>query len=259
MVDSAKAFLDRVESYSDWIPAKDLFATYTSSVILKFGFGDAFDMKTVNNMIKEMNVLFNYYFLGKLLFGGIWDYLPVKSGLGMHMTKKRFLNFTFPIIRKVKASPSQTPDMLSFLCHSKYEDGSEISEAHIADQCLTFLFAGEDTSSCTLSWVMYYLSLNPHVQNKLQEEVDKVLNGELPTLENIKELKYCSNVIKETLRISPVVPWLLRQTHTDLIVDGILLPKGTTISVLIYALHHDTRFWDQPSMFIPERWEEEKN
>uniref|UniRef100_A0A6B2LSC8 Cytochrome P450 n=1 Tax=Arcella intermedia TaxID=1963864 RepID=A0A6B2LSC8_9EUKA len=106
---------------------------------------------------------------------------------------------------------------------------------------------------------MYYLSLNPHVQNKLQEEVDKVLNGELPTLENIKELKYCSNVIKETLRISPVVPWLLRQTHTDLIVDGILLPKGTTISVLIYALHHDTRFWDQPSMFIPERWEEEKN
>jgi len=142
------------------------------------------------------------------------------------------------------------------LCHSKYEDGSLIPEQLIVDECKTFLFAGSDTGASTLSWIMYYLCLNPDKYYKLQMEVDKVLGDKPPNIENFKDLTYCEKVLKETLRIQPVVPWFDRISKNDCVLAGQKIYKGTTVLASPYLVHHDPDLWKEPENFIPERWDD---
>uniref|UniRef100_A0A6B2LCW6 Cytochrome P450 n=1 Tax=Arcella intermedia TaxID=1963864 RepID=A0A6B2LCW6_9EUKA len=147
-------------------------------------------------------------------------------------------------------------NLLNFLCYSRNEDGELNPENQVVDECVTFIFAGEDTTASTLSWIMYHLSLNPHIQKIMQEEIDRVLQGNRPTFTNLHSLHYCQNVIKETMRISPVVPILPRMLGKDYIIDGHLVKKGTLIHLFLYGVHVDPKIWKDPKEFNPERWED---
>uniref|UniRef100_A0A6B2L684 Cytochrome P450 n=1 Tax=Arcella intermedia TaxID=1963864 RepID=A0A6B2L684_9EUKA len=256
-IEAAQYLLQTIGVTNEWLPAKDTFATYSSKVIIKFAFGDSFDVKVINTQIKEILQTFNDYFIGKALLGDIWDYIPVKSGRGMTKLTNKFVNSIKGTIIQKRESKTEAKDLLSFLCQLRYEDGSMMSEKHVIDHCTTFLFAGEDTTACTLSWVMYYISLYPDIQERLQDEVDEVLKGSLPTMETIHQLHLCNNVIKETLRIQPVVPYISRIANRDYEFSGVTVKKGTCVSFGIYPLHHDTTYWEKPDEFIPERWDED--
>ncbi|XP_016328050.1 cytochrome P450 27C1-like [Sinocyclocheilus anshuiensis] len=118
------------------------------------------------------------------------------------------------------------------------------------------LLGGVDTTSNTLSWTLYHLARDAAVQNRLYNEIASVCpNKELPTAEHLTRMPYMKAVIKETLRIYPVVPGNGRLTvDSEVIVDNYWFPKKTQFHLCHYAVSHDESNFPEPERFVPDRW-----
>lgn len=150
---------------------------------------------------------------------------------------------------------SNERDLLGLLLNAN-EGGAELSEKEIGDEATTFLFAGHDTTAALLMWFCYELALHPEEMKKLQAEVDAVLEGGLPTAENLSKLKYLGHALNETFRLHPPVPLLGRRATADDNIRGYLIPKGAQLSVAAYSVHLNENLWRNPREFQPSRWEE---
>ena len=148
-------------------------------------------------------------------------------------------------------------DLLSLLMETRDEDGQPVSDEFVRDNILTLFFAGHETTANTLTWAFYYLDQNPHVAARLQEEVDIVLGGRLPTLDDLPQLPYTLMVIKETMRIEPTVAAFPRFIMEATELAGYQLKGNSIIFIPPYVLHHDARWWSQPDQFDPTRFSAE--
>jgi cytochrome P450 len=169
-------------------------------------------------------------------------------------------------------------DLLEALLLARDEEGNPMPDQLIQDECLTFLFAGHDTSSNLLSWTMYFLSRHPEVVTKLREEIDRVwaerqiktqasqdgdedeeFEGQQRgfTHADVPHLHYCKNVLQETLRMRPPVPILDRLVGEDCELGGVRLEKGTYCMISFIGAHHDPHYWPNPLQFRPERFGKE--
>ncbi|GBM49317.1 Cytochrome P450 3A21 [Araneus ventricosus] len=134
----------------------------------------------------------------------------------------------------------------------------KLSMDELVGQCLIFFLAGYETTSSTLSFVTHLLAHHQDAQDKLREEVAEVLaetNGEL-TYEAVQNMKYLDNVISETLRLYPPAIQLERYADADYKLEdkGITIPKGMGVTIPIYAVHRDSKFFLHPERFDPDRF-----
>lgn len=141
----------------------------------------------------------------------------------------------------------------------------------IRDQALNILLAGRDTTAALLSYTTFYLSANPKIYDELREEVLSEFGSEdrTVTFEQLKHCKLLQNVLREVLRLHPVVPLNFRASirDTKLPVGGgpnkdepIFVPKGTNVFYSTYAMQRDETIWGpRATEFDPHRWEEPRN
>lgn len=133
----------------------------------------------------------------------------------------------------------------------------------IRAQLLNILLAGRDTTASLLTNVWYILSQRPDIWAKLQADV-ATLNGDLPTFEQLKNLKYLKALLNESLRMHPVVPANSREALEDTTLplgggpDGrapLFIPKGQVVAWSVYAMHRRTDYYGADAeTFKPERW-----
>ncbi|XP_035019865.2 cytochrome P450 27C1 [Hippoglossus stenolepis] len=117
------------------------------------------------------------------------------------------------------------------------------------------LLAGVDTTSFTLSWACYLLAQNPQVQQQIFTEVTTALGpGTVATAEDVPRLPLIRGLVKETLRLFPVLPGNGRITQDDLVVGGYFIPKGTQLALCHYSTSLDEEGFADASDFCPERW-----
>ncbi|KIJ12423.1 hypothetical protein PAXINDRAFT_137082 [Paxillus involutus ATCC 200175] len=118
------------------------------------------------------------------------------------------------------------------------------------------IIQGSDTSSATLQNLVLCLVAFPEAQRKAREEIDRVIGQDrTPTLGDIQDLPYTRALIEECNRFHPVAPLGLPHAMTkDEVVDGMLIPKGAVVFMNIWGMFHDSRYFDRPNEFIPERF-----
>ncbi|XP_048200695.1 sterol 26-hydroxylase, mitochondrial [Perognathus longimembris pacificus] len=118
------------------------------------------------------------------------------------------------------------------------------------------LIAGVDTSSNTLTWACYHLSKSPEIQAELHKEVAGVVPvGKIPQHKDIAHMPFLKAVIKETLRLYPVVPANSRIImDKEIEIDGFLFPKNTQFVFCHYAISQDPSIFSEPESFQPHRW-----
>ncbi|CAI0429026.1 unnamed protein product [Linum tenue] len=121
------------------------------------------------------------------------------------------------------------------------------------------LLAGTDTLSVTLEWALANLLNHPNILLKAREEIDKQIGQErLIDEPDISNLTYLQNIIVETLRLYPAGPLLVPHASSeDCVVGGYHVPRDTILLVNAWAIHRDPNLWDDPTSFIPERYENE--
>lgn len=125
------------------------------------------------------------------------------------------------------------------------------------DEVLTLLLAGYETTSNALSWTWYLLSQHPTAEECLHEELDMVLVGHLPSVDDLPRLAYTRMVIEESMRLYPPAWSFTRHVLADDEIGGYRIPKGSTIILSPYVTHRHPAFWENPEMFDPERFSAE--
>ena len=150
-------------------------------------------------------------------------------------------------------------DILGMLLAAEDEDGSRLSDQEVRDQLMTLLFAGHDTSTSTLSFLMYELARHPHVLARLYEEQDRVLGDEVPTYEQIERgLPELGMALDETLRLYPPA-WIgSRRAVRDFEFGGYEVPRGAWVHYCSWASHRLPEVFPEPEAFIPERFTPER-
>jgi cytochrome P450 family 135 len=134
-------------------------------------------------------------------------------------------------------------DILSLLALAQFEDGAGMSERELRDQLVTLLLAGHETTATALAWTADLLVRHPQVLQRLTDEVDA--DG---------DDVYLRAVIKESLRLRPVVPLAGRRLTSELQVNGWTLPAGTDVSPAIWLTHTRADLYAEPFAFRPERF-----
>ncbi|CAG7732710.1 unnamed protein product, partial [Allacma fusca] len=114
--------------------------------------------------------------------------------------------------------------------------------------------AGAETTSTTLAWMCAYLICHPQVQEKLQDEIDRVVGRErLPNLSNRSSMPYTEAVINESMRFSTIIPFsIFHKVSEDIEFHGYSIPKDTMIAPNFYTAHFDEDVWGDPHNFRPE-------
>ncbi|XP_034416708.1 cytochrome P450 27C1 [Cyclopterus lumpus] len=131
----------------------------------------------------------------------------------------------------------------------------EMTMEEIYANLTEMLLAGVDTTSFTLSWASYLLARHPHVQQQIFQEVTTTLGpGAVATADDVPHLPLVRGLVKETLRLFPVLPGNGRITQDDLVVGGYFIPKGTQLALCHYSTSFDEENFADASDFRPDRW-----
>jgi cytochrome P450 len=131
------------------------------------------------------------------------------------------------------------------------QTGARFSTQEMVDQVAIFFLAGHETSASALSWALYLLAIFPEWQDRLaQEAADQPMDS----VADIAGLQISRDVFRETLRLYPPVPMMVREAAGDEVFRKRRVPRGAQIVLSPWHLHRHQRLWDNPDGFDPGRW-----
>jgi cytochrome P450 len=133
-------------------------------------------------------------------------------------------------------------------------NGLKLSAAELRDQVLTLFLAGYETVANALAWTWLLLGENPQAEARMHEELETVLAGRLPTLEDMPRLEYTSMVLAESMRLYPPAWAMGREALEDVSIGPYRFRKGSMVLFSQYIVHRDPRWFPHPERFWPERF-----
>ncbi|KAJ8120365.1 hypothetical protein ONZ43_g2909 [Nemania bipapillata] len=147
-------------------------------------------------------------------------------------------------------------DLLSQLIKSE-----NFSDAQLRDQMLTFIAAGHETTSTTLSWACYLLAKDQSLQDKIRSEVRHALPGGLEVVNPsdlvtiLESLPYLNGLMNESLRLYPTIPMTMRVAIRDTSLGGQMIPKGVAVAISLWQMNRSPELWGpEADECQPERW-----
>ncbi len=148
-------------------------------------------------------------------------------------------------------------DLLAMLLEARDEDGGPLGDDDIRNELITMVLAGHETTASALTWAWYLLARDDHARDRLHAEVDAVLNGRSPTIDDVPQLRYATAVFNEALRLYPPAAAFGRRPVEDMTLGGYRVPEGASVFLSPYVTHRNPRYFRDADAFIPERWFEE--
>ncbi len=145
-------------------------------------------------------------------------------------------------LRRQAPDLDEREDILSMLLAARHEDGSPMSDVELRDELMTLLIAGHETTASSLAWTLERLVRHPEMLDRLREEAEA------------GEDEYVDAVIKETLRLRPILSLVLRRLTEPMEIGGRLLPAGVNVAPAIHLVHRRPDVYPEPLRFRPERF-----
>ncbi|CAF1283193.1 unnamed protein product [Rotaria magnacalcarata] len=193
----------------------------------------------------------------------ILNQLPIFGKRTIDKCRQDIKNITLQVInqRKQGLTKATWPDLLDLIFAACDDDNKQkFTDDEVADEAMTFVLAGHETTATLITWALYNIVTNLDVYQRCQNEVDSVLsaNEEL-TVAAISQLTYTEAVLKETLRSHQPAPFLYRTAIVDNIIvasDGkqIHIRKGVDIAMNLNVMNSSEKYWHEPKKFDPSRF-----
>ncbi|XP_009074922.1 PREDICTED: cytochrome P450 3A9-like [Acanthisitta chloris] len=259
------------------LSVKDIFGSYSMDVVTSTSFGVNID--SMNNpkdpFVREMKKLVKFDFFDPLfILSFVFPFVtPFLAKMNVSFFPTDAVDFFMRSISKIKQDRQKEAhkgrvDFLQLMIESQNSpiqgnnDGNHsykaLTDTEVLSQAFIFIFAGYEPTSNTLCYLAYELAMHPDVQQKLLEEIDRVLPNKAPlTYEAVMKLEYLDMTVNETLRIYPLGGRLERVCKKDVEINGVTIPKGTVVIIPPYVLHRDPEYWPNPEEFRPERFSKE--
>jgi cytochrome P450 len=217
-----------------------------------------------------LNAVMESFWLTMLPFADVLERLPVPQLRRAKAARARLDAIIYNVIAERRAvasrqssglspessvaKPDRT-DLLSMLLAAQDEDsGARMTDRQVRDEAMTILLAGHETTANALTWTWYLVSTTPEVEARLHDEVDRVLQGRLPTVADLDGLPYVERVVTEAMRLYPPA-WLIgRRALQDYPIGDYVAPARSIFVMSPYVLQRDARYFADPERFDPGRW-----
>lgn len=159
------------------------------------------------------------------------------------------------LIARRSLSP-EGPDALSILLRAHDADDGKLTDDELVGHANVLFVAGHETTACTLAWTLLLLSAHPQVAADLQDELQRVLGGDLPTAAKLDELPLLDRVVRESMRLLPATPFLFPRVLKEPIeLGGHAIPAGAKLVLSPLITHREPSLFPDPLRFEPRRWE----
>lgn len=227
-----------------------------------FGANTEAEADEVGTALSNLLGMFGYLMLP---FSEVLEKLPLPAARRFRQARAQLDAVIYRIINERRASREDAGDLLSMLLLAQDEEAgadsddtvkgdNRMSDVQIRDEALTLFLAGHETTANWLAFAWYMLATNPEVETRLHEELDRVLDGRLPTPADVPSLVYTEMVLSEVLRVRPPAYAVGRLSIKETTLGEYIVPPGTLVIMSQYVMHHDPRYYDEPDEFRPERW-----
>jgi cytochrome P450 len=233
------------------VVARTLFNTDVTSDVLEIN--------------REVNVIMDLYnYLISLPLAEAYLYAPLPGLTRFRRARARLDAVVHRIIashrsRERAGDASDSGDLLSMLMASRDEEGgtterSGMTDAQLRDEIITIFLAGYETVANALTWTWLLLAQNSEAAQRFYDEIDQVLKGRLPTLEDLPQLRYTEMVFAESMRIYPPAWAMGRQSTAPLALGPYRFPAKTYFFFSQYVMQRDPEYFPDPLRFDPERF-----
>lgn len=235
------------------IVARTLFATDVTS-----------DIRSINDEVNVIMGLYNY--LIALPMAESYLHWPIPGLMRFRKARARLDAVVYRMIAERKQSRADRGDLLSMLMAGRDEginesgvreasaDHSGMSTEQLRDEIITIFLAGYETVANALTWTWYLLAQNPEAEQRMQAEIDSVLGGRLPTLDDVALLRYTEMVFAESMRLYPPAWAMGRQATRPIELGPYRFPARTYFFFSQYILQRSAEFYPDPLRFDPERF-----
>jgi cytochrome P450 len=186
--------------------------------------------------------------------------LPVGPFVKVRKARARLDRIIHRVIAERRANPDAAHDLVSMLLAARDpENPSEpgMSDQQIRDEAMTIFLAGHETTANAMAWTFHLLGNAAAVEDQLHEELDRVLAGRTPAVEDVPKLEYTRAVIAESMRLYPPAWTMGRRAIEAHTLGGYSIEPDALVLTSQWVVHRDPRWWDEPLAFQPERWRRE--
>ncbi|XP_060209768.1 cytochrome P450 734A1-like [Lycium barbarum] len=265
------------------IEVSEWFQTLTEDIVAQTAFGSSYEQgKAVFRLQAQQMVLASEAFQKVFIPG--YRFLPTKRNIKSWKLDTEIKKSLMKLIQertenwgKNEMQENNGPkDLLGLMIQASMKElslSSSINNHHnsalnnnssmitandIAEECKTFFFAGEQTTSNLLTWTTVLLAMHPQWQDLARDEVIKVCGSRaIPSKDDLAKLKMLSMIVNESLRLYPPIVATIRRAKADVDLGGCKVPLGTEILIPILAIHHDQAIWgNDANEFNPCRFSE---
>jgi cytochrome P450 len=162
--------------------------------------------------------------------------------------------FAFIAARRRGEHAPAGQNVLDDLLAAGHEDGTPLGDREVRDALLTILIAGHDTTALALAWALGEIASQPEVVDRLCDELTRVTGGGPPEVGHLPALEYLEGAIRESLRLRPVAPFVVRKTVRPFAAGGRQYPAGVVLCPCSYLVHRREELYPKPDLFRPERF-----
>jgi cytochrome P450 len=187
------------------------------------------------------------------------EWVPTPYNRQLVASRRVMDDLMWKIIAEHRQGLRERQDLVNLLLARDETSGEGFSDIQVRNELITIFLAGHETSGTSLSWTLYHLAKHPQVLRRLEAELEQVLNGRTPTMEDLPNLPYLKMVIEESLRLNPPVWGFPRDAVEEDEIGGYYIPKASSIFIVPYVTHRHPEFWPNPEAFDPERFAPEKS
>jgi cytochrome P450 len=159
------------------------------------------------------------------------------------------------MIEQRRSSATLGNDVLSLLIRAHDEDGASMTDAELIGQAAVVFGAAHLTTANSLSWTLFLLSQHPNAAAELVNELNGILHGATPALEQLDQLPLLERVIKESMRVLPASSYSQRINAEPVQLGPLHLVRGTPVIFSQFVTHHMAELYPDPEHFRPERWQ----
>uniref|UniRef100_A0A672K6D7 unspecific monooxygenase n=1 Tax=Sinocyclocheilus grahami TaxID=75366 RepID=A0A672K6D7_SINGR len=258
------------------VKVKEVVAPYSLDVVTSSSF--SVDIDSINNaddpFVTNVKKFFKFSLFSPLIL--ILTLFPSVANLlgkmGISLFSRSSVDFFYNVLRKIKDEHNKESngrvDFLKLMIQNqipdeKFEDTSDqpvkgLTDHEILSQSFVFILGGYETTSTTLTYLLYNLATNPDCLEKLVVEIDTNFPSDTPiTYDALMKMDYLEMAINESMRLLPTAPRLERVCKKTVELNGVTIPKDTLVGIPTYVLCHDPQLWESPDEFRPERFSPE--
>ena len=257
MAKAARETADRWSEDGELLDVSDEMMRLTQTIVLRTLLGA--DLGPFKGEVDRAWALVNEHIGESFWSLGLTDRWPTPRNRRFWRALAVLDGAVYHIITERRRSGRESGDLLSMLLFARDEEtGHAMTDKQLRDEVMTMLLAGHETTSLALSWTYYLLSHHPDAEQRVADEVDRVIGDARPTFAHVERLIWTRRVIEESLRLYPPAWGFSRLALGNDEIGGYRVPEGSMVFLIPFVVHRRPKLWPDPERFDPERFAPER-